>query len=177
MATTKGTRSLTRRTFLKTGLVAFGAGTAGVFGPSRWAPAQMGRAKPFAGTTINASCFSAPYSRWLADYLPEFTEETGITVNYETPAFSVYNPRMDLELSTKGSAYDVLNITFIYSSRWIGEGWFRSAMPCSMLVCRFWGTSIRPIMCLRHMLILVEISKTHLMGVSLAASQLKEKGK
>ena len=27
-------------------------------------------------------------------------------------------------LSTQGSAYDVLNVTFIYSSRWIGAGWF-----------------------------------------------------
>ena len=124
MAKTKGTRPLTRRTFLKTGLAAFGAGTAGVVAAPRLAPAQVGRAKPFAGTTINVSCWSAPYPKWLADYLPEFTEKTGIKVNYETPSFPVYNQRMDLELSTKGSAYDVLNITFIYTSRWIGAGWF-----------------------------------------------------
>ena len=124
MVKTNGTRPLTRRTFLKTGLAAFGAGTAGVVGAPRWAPAQVGRAKPFAGTTINASCWNAPYPKWLADYLPEFTEETGITVNYETPGFAAYNQKADLELSTHGSTYDVLNITFIYTSRWIGEGWF-----------------------------------------------------
>ena len=39
-------------------------------------------------------------------------------------AFPVYNQRIDVELSTKGTAYDVLNITFIYAGRWIGAGWF-----------------------------------------------------
>ena len=39
-------------------------------------------------------------------------------------AFPVYNQRTDLELSTKGSAIDVCNVTFIYSGRWIGAGWF-----------------------------------------------------
>lgn len=88
------------------------------------APAVLAQAKPFAGTTLNVSCWSAPYPKFLADYLPEFTEATGIKVNYDTPGFPVYNQRVDLELSTKGSAYDVLNITFIYTSRWIGAGWF-----------------------------------------------------
>jgi multiple sugar transport system substrate-binding protein len=44
-------------------------------------------------------------------------------VNFDTPSFPVYNQRADLELSTKGSAYDVVNVTFIYSSRWINSGW------------------------------------------------------
>ena len=55
--------------------------------------------------------------------MPEFTEKTGIKVNYDTPGFPVYNQRADLELSTKGSGFDVLNVTFIYTSRWIGAGW------------------------------------------------------
>lgn len=82
------------------------------------------QAKPLSGKTLNVSCWSAPYPKWLADYVPEFEEATGAKVNYDTPAFPVYNQRIDLELSTKGSAYDVLNITFIYCSRWIGAGWF-----------------------------------------------------
>jgi multiple sugar transport system substrate-binding protein len=73
--------------------------------------------------TLNVSCWSAPYPKWLADYLPEFEDLTGAKVNYDTPGFPVYNQRVDLELSTQGSAYDVLNITFIYMSRWIGAGW------------------------------------------------------
>lgn len=110
---------MTRRNLLGSA-AALGATTLAL---PRKAPAQGG-AKPFAGTTLNVSCWSAPYPKWLADYIPEFEEQTGITVNYETPAFPVYNQRIDLELSTQGSAYDVLNVTFIYSGRWIGAGWF-----------------------------------------------------
>jgi len=44
-------------------------------------------------------------------------------VVFDTPSFPVYNQRADLELSTGGSAYDVVNVTFIYSSRWINAGW------------------------------------------------------
>lgn len=45
-------------------------------------------------------------------------------VNLDLQAFPVYNQRADLELSTKGSAWDFLNVTFIYSGRWVGAGWF-----------------------------------------------------
>jgi multiple sugar transport system substrate-binding protein len=87
-------------------------------------PAHAQNRQPFAGTTLNVSCWSAPYARMVADYLPEFTAATGIRVNYDTPGFPIYNQRADLELSTGGSAFDVLNVTFIYTSRWIGAGWF-----------------------------------------------------
>jgi multiple sugar transport system substrate-binding protein len=87
-------------------------------------PAYAQGARPFQGVTLNISCWSAPYARFIADYLPEFTERTGIRVNYDTPGFPIYNQRADLELSTRGSAFDVLNVTFIFTSRWIGAGWF-----------------------------------------------------
>jgi multiple sugar transport system substrate-binding protein len=79
--------------------------------------------KPYAGTTINASCFQTTYFTYLKDYFPQFEEKTGIKVNFNMQAFAVYNQRTDLELSTKGSAMDVCNVTFIYSGRWIGAGW------------------------------------------------------
>ena len=88
------------------------------------APGVLAQAKPYQGTTLNVACWSSTYPKLLGDYLPEFTERTGIKVNYDTPGFPVYNQRADLELSTKGSAFDVLNITFIFTSRWIGAGWF-----------------------------------------------------
>jgi multiple sugar transport system substrate-binding protein len=110
---------LSRRTLLAT---SSGAGAMTLLLPGK-APAQGG-AKPFAGTTINVACWSATYPKLIADYLPEFEAATGIRVNYDTPAFPIFNQRADLELSTKGSAYDVLNLTFIYVARWIGAGWF-----------------------------------------------------
>jgi len=108
-----------RRNLLK----GMAAGTlAGVIGHR--APAVLGQAKPFAGVTINGSCFQTTYPTYLAEYLPEFEARTGMKVNFSLQAFPVFNQRADLELSTKGSAWDVLNITFIYSGRWIGAGWF-----------------------------------------------------
>ena len=44
-------------------------------------------------------------------------------MNYETPSFPIYNQRMDIELSTRSGAHDVINVTFIYSGRWVGAGW------------------------------------------------------
>ena len=79
--------------------------------------------KPYAGTTINGSCFQTTYFEYLKNYFPQFEEKTGIKVNFNMQAFPVYNQRTDLELSTKGSAIDVCNVTFIYSGRWIGAGW------------------------------------------------------
>lgn len=63
--------------------------------------------KPFEGTELNVSCWSAPFPKLLQAYLPEFEKLTGIKVNYDTPDFLIYNQRDDLELSTKGSSYDV----------------------------------------------------------------------
>ena len=80
--------------------------------------AQSG--KPYAGTTINASCFQTTYYEYLKNYFPQFEEKTGIKVAFTMQAFPVYNQRTDLELSTKGSSLDVINVTFIYSGRWIG---------------------------------------------------------
>ena len=104
--------SINRRTMLQ--------GAAGLLA----APAVQAQGKgPYAGTTINASCFQTTYFEYLKNYFPEFEAKTGIKVNFTMQAFPVYNQRTDLELSTKGSALDVCNVTFIYSGRWIGAGW------------------------------------------------------
>jgi multiple sugar transport system substrate-binding protein len=116
-------------------------------------PAFAQQARPFQGTTLNIGCWAGPYPRAIADYLPEFTAATGIRVNYDTPSFPIYNQRADLELSTKGSAFDVLNITFIYTSRWIGAGWFtplddylndRNRTPADWDFADFFPGSVQP---------------------------------
>lgn len=113
---TKKRNNPTRRDFMRT----TAAGAAIALAPC--APLYA-KGKKFAGETINVSTLNGAYPLMLASYIPEFEEETGIKVNYETPGFAVFNQRADLELSTKGSAYDVLNVTFIYTARWIGSGW------------------------------------------------------
>lgn len=85
-------------------------------------PAQGGKRK-LEGVTLNVSCWSAAYPKYLANYIPEFEKMTGATVKYETPSFPIYNQRMDVELSTGSSAYDVINVTFIFIGRWLSAGW------------------------------------------------------
>jgi len=104
-------------------LLVTGAAVAGSLLLPGKAPAQSG-SKPLAGTTLNVSCWNHPYAKLLTDLIPQFEEESGAKVNYETPSFPIYNQRIDIELSTGGSAYDVLNVTFIYIGRWIEAGWF-----------------------------------------------------
>lgn len=80
-------------------------------------------ARPLQGVTLSVSLFSTAYTRLLKLLLPEFEQATGAKVQFDTPSFPVYNQRADLELSTKGSSLDAVNVTFIYSSRWINSGW------------------------------------------------------
>ena len=102
-------------------LIGAAAGTSLLMLPGR-APAQGG-AKKFDGVTLNVACWSTSYSEFLKSYIPEFEQATGAKVVYETPAFPIYNQRMDIELSTRAAAHDVINVTFIYSGRWVGAGW------------------------------------------------------
>jgi multiple sugar transport system substrate-binding protein len=103
-----------------------GAGLSALASGVLAAPAVIAQGKPFAGTTINASCFQTTFFEYLKSYFPQFEDKTGIKVNFNMQAFPVYNQRTDLELSTKGSALDVVNATFIYTGRWIGAGWLTS---------------------------------------------------
>ena len=105
---------LSRRKLLKT------AGATSVLAASGIAfPALTGFAKEFKGVTLQGASFSSTFFKYLENYFPEFEEQTGMKVNFVTNAFPVFNQRTDLELSTKGSALDVINVTFIYSGRWI----------------------------------------------------------
>lgn len=80
-------------------------------------------ARKYDGVTLNVSTFSNTWPQLIRRWLPEFEALTGAKIHFDTPAFPVYNQRTDLELSTRGSAYDVVNVTFIYTSRWINAGW------------------------------------------------------
>lgn len=81
--------------------------------------------KPLKGITLNTSLFTTAYSKLLRPWISEFEEATGATINFDTPSFAVYNQRTDLELSTHGASLDAVNVTFIYSSRWINSGWLQ----------------------------------------------------
>jgi multiple sugar transport system substrate-binding protein len=110
-----------RQTGLGRRHLVLGAGALGL--GALGAPPAVGQARPFAGQTLNGAAFQSTFFEYLRAYFPEFEERTGAKLNFNTQAFPVYNQRTDLELSTRGSALDVINVTFIYSGRWIGAGW------------------------------------------------------
>ncbi|WP_418320078.1 ABC transporter substrate-binding protein [Piscinibacter sakaiensis] len=103
----------TRRGFLSKA----GWGAAGLL-----APAYLKAKGRHDGTTINAAMFSHGFVNLLRPMLPQFKEETGITVNLVDKAFPIYNQQTDLELATGGASLDVISISFIYTARWIGSG-------------------------------------------------------
>ena len=58
----------------------------------------------------------------LQNYIPEFEEKTGMKVDLQLSAFPVYNQQANLELSSGGSAFDFVNVTFILAARWVAAG-------------------------------------------------------
>lgn len=90
---------------------------------SLYSPAVFAQTRKFEGVTLRGACFQVLFQESIRALLPEFEEATGMKVDIDLQAFPVYNQRMDLELSTQGSSYDFINITFPYSGRWVGAGW------------------------------------------------------
>lgn len=130
----------TRRSLFRRGLRAGGAILLGAYGASTlrakaidaWAvatAAPAGIAKPLAGQTVRVVMFQHVYARALSDFLPEFTELTGAKVELDILGFDVANQRIDLELSGETGAYDVTNLTFLWSGKWIGAKWSTDLMP------------------------------------------------
>jgi multiple sugar transport system substrate-binding protein len=63
------------------------------------------------------------YGEGLVSKLPDFERQTGIKVEIDQMSFPVLNQREDLELASGSGAYDVMQMIFIRSGRWIGAGW------------------------------------------------------
>ena len=114
---------ITRRTFVRVATVGLG---------SLWgAPAARaaGGSKRFAGTTIRVSMFDTAFPRGLEKLLPQFSELTGIKVEFERLGFPVFLQRSDLELSGATGAVDAMTLVFAQSGRWIGAGWAEDLQP------------------------------------------------
>jgi multiple sugar transport system substrate-binding protein len=113
---------ISRRRFLASTAALVAAGTR----PSRGA-AQAG--KPYAGTKLKMSQVAHAYGDGLVSKLPEFEQKTGIKVEIDQMSFPVLNQREDLELASGSGAYDVMQLIFIRSGRWIGAGWAEPLNP------------------------------------------------
>lgn len=105
---------LSRRSVIKAA-----AGTA--LGALAGAPA-IAQSKPFAGLKLRGAAYQHGFFTILKKYIPEFEQQTGMTVDLQLSAFPVYNQQADLELSSGGSAWDFCNVTFILAARWVAAG-------------------------------------------------------
>lgn len=99
-----------------------GAGTTGQSAAT--APqVSSGASQQFKGTTLRIMTDTVVYSDGLKANADAFTEQTGAKFDIEELSFAVLNQRADLELSSGSSAYDVIQMIFIRSGRFIGAGW------------------------------------------------------
>src|SRR5579883_1720477 len=85
--------------------------------------------KTYAGTKLKLMITTHPYTNALKSKLGDFKQETGIDVQIDDISFDVLNQRADLELSSGSGTYDMVQLIFIRSGRWIGAGWVEDLMP------------------------------------------------
>jgi len=110
--TTSNSGTLSRRSVLQ-GAAAVGA--------AMGFPA-IAQSKPFNGLKLRGAVYQHGFFNVLKKYIPEFEQQTGMTVDLQISAFPVYNQQADLELSSGGSAWDFCNVTFILAARWVAAG-------------------------------------------------------
>ena len=110
---------MNRRRFLRSAAITMGLTASG----TRLPGARAQGAKPYAGTRIKMAQVSHAYGAALLAGLPAFQQQTGITAEIDQMSFPVLNQRADLELASGSGAYDVIQMIYIRSGRWISAGW------------------------------------------------------
>ncbi len=85
--------------------------------------AASSSSQQFKGTTLRIMQATADYADGLKENADSFTEQTGAKFDIEQLSFPVLNQRADLELSSSSSAYDIIQMIFIRTGRFIGAGW------------------------------------------------------
>src|SRR4029453_12590177 len=109
---------ISRRRFLRSMSATAMLSPTGLWVSRAWAQAG----KPYAGARLKMAQVSHAYGEGLVAKVPEFEQRTGIKVEIDQMSFPVLNQRMDLELASGSGAYDVMQMIFIRSGRWIGAG-------------------------------------------------------
>jgi multiple sugar transport system substrate-binding protein len=106
--------AVSRRKLLQAGAATIGA--------AAFPLPAIAQTKPFAGVTLRGASFQHRFFTLLQNYIPEFEAQTGMKVDLQLSAFPVYNQQANLELSSGGSAFDFVNVTFILAARWVAAG-------------------------------------------------------
>jgi len=80
-------------------------------------------ARPYDGTELNLIYFEQPYFAGLRELLPEFTEQTGITVEIETLAEVPAIQKIQLELAGQTGNYDIIGTSSANLPLYAQNGW------------------------------------------------------
>ena len=125
-------RSLNRRRLLQ---ATAGAGVAAGLGRSGVSSSALAQeitlSRDFEGTTVNLLMEDLLETTIIEELLPEFTELTGITVNFEKVAYPVMREKLVPQLAAgPGSgAYDVLEVDFYWVNEFARSGWVEDLGP------------------------------------------------
>ena len=79
--------------------------------------------KPWAGTTINVAMVAEPRSDAIAKVANEFTELTGIKVNFHILAYPTLQEKQMVALTQGTGAYDIVHVDCVWVGQYAGEGW------------------------------------------------------
>jgi len=90
---------------------------------------SSGVSQQFKGTTLRIMSTTVSYADGLQANADAFTQQTGAKFDIEKLSFAVLNQRTDLELSSGSSAYDVMQMIFIRTGRFIDAGWVEPLNP------------------------------------------------
>lgn len=91
--------------------------------PVSTAEAPLEVAMPLKGTKIKALFEDFEYIKYLKTKLPEFEAKTGINVEIESMAWGVLLQQVETELAAGSHTYDVFQMIFIKTQRWMRAGW------------------------------------------------------
>ena len=97
--------------------------------------AQDADMRQFDGTTLNLLYFELPYLRGVEELLPEFTEQTGINVNFEFLSETAAYQKIQFELASGTGNYDIVGNQSGFMPLFIQNDWLTP-------VESFFGTSV-----------------------------------
>jgi multiple sugar transport system substrate-binding protein len=129
---TPNRRSLSRRGLLR---ATAGAGLVAGIGGSRLqgqvGAQEMTYSRDYEGTTLNLLMEDLLETTIIEEMLPEFTELTGITVNFEKVAYPVMREKLVPQLAAGpgNGSYDILEVDFYWVYEFARSGWVEDLGP------------------------------------------------
>lgn len=119
-------RRFDRRRLLQTsGAAALALGSGVHLGRSGLAQEEITFSRDYDGTTLNLLMEDLLETTIIEEMLPEFTELTGITVNFEKVAYGVMHEKLVPQLAAGpgNGTYDVLEVDFYWVYEFARSGW------------------------------------------------------